>query len=548
MGMVLRIYRRKKLRPLAERIVMIRVNGIRVPLGQDLGDLAAICEKKFRIKRSRIKSARLAKKSVDARKKSDVHFIISIDIEADGEEGILKAVKNAVRIEKKPYVMPQAVGTGLRPVIVGFGPAGMFAALVLAMAGARPVVLERGDDVDTRCRKVEEFRRTGVLDTECNVQFGEGGAGTFSDGKLNTGISDERIGWIFERLVEFGAPEEILYLAKPHIGTDKLRGAVKRLRERVISLGGEVMFGARLCGITCENGAVSGADFIRNGVTEHIQTDSVILAAGHSARDVFELMKNMDISLSQKNFSVGVRIEHRRTDIDKAMYGQFAGHKALKAADYKLAVHLPNGRTLYTFCMCPGGYVVAASSERDRLAVNGMSCFARDADNSNSALLVNVNTEDYGSDDPLAGMYLQRDIEERAFRAGGGGYSAPVATVGEFLSGKLTGTLGKVTPSYLPAYKHALPDDYLPGFVCESLRMGITEMGKKIQGFDSPDAVLTGAETRSSSPVRIDRGSDMQSLSLRGLYPCGEGAGYAGGIVSAAVDGMKCAEAVLNKG
>ena len=526
---------------------MIRVNGIRVPLEQDFDDLAAICEKKLRIKRSRIRSVKLSKKSIDARKKNDVHFIISLDIEADGEESILKAVKNTVRYEKKPYVIPEAASSKLRPVIVGFGPAGMFASLVLAMAGARPIVLERGDDVDTRCRKVEEFRIKGVLDTECNIQFGEGGAGTFSDGKLNTGISDERIGWVFERLVEFGAPEEILYLAKPHIGTDKLRGAVKQLRERVISLGGEVMFGAKFCGLSCENSAVTGVDLIKNGKKEHILTDSVILASGHSARDVFELMKSMEISISQKNFSVGVRIEHRRTDIDKAMYGQFAGHKALKAADYKLAVHLPNGRTLYTFCMCPGGYVVAASSEKNKLAVNGMSCFARDADNSNSALLVNVNTDDYGSDDPLAGMYLQRDIEERAYKAGGGNYKAPVATVGEFLSGKITDKFGKVIPSYLPGCKHALPDEYLPDFVCESLRMGITEMGRLIQGFDSPDAVLTGAETRSSSPVRIDRGADLQSLSLRGLYPCGEGAGYAGGIVSAAVDGMKCAEAVLNK-
>ena len=527
---------------------MIRVNGIRVPLEQDFTDLAALCEKKLRIRRNRIKSVKLSKKSVDARKKSDVHFIISLDIEAEGEEGILKAVKNSVRCEKKPYLIPQADSSGTRPVIIGFGPAGMFSALVLAMAGARPIVLERGDDVDTRCRKVEEFRRTGVLDTECNVQFGEGGAGTFSDGKLNTGISDERISWIFERLVEFGAPEEILFLAKPHIGTDKLRNSVKNLRERVLSLGGEVWFGSKFCGLTCENGAVSGVDFIRSGVREHIPAESVILAAGHSARDVFELMKGMEISLSQKNFSVGVRIEHLRSDIDKAMYGKFAGHKALKAADYKLAVHLPNGRTLYTFCMCPGGHVVAASSESGRLAVNGMSCFARDADNSNSALLVNVNTDDFGSDDPLAGMYLQREIEECAYKAGGGGYRAPAATVGEFLSGELTGEFGKVTPSYLPGCKHALPDEYLPDFVCESLRMGIVEMGKKISGFSSPDAVLTGAETRSSSPVRIDRGSDLQSPSIRGLYPCGEGAGYAGGIVSAAVDGMKCAEAVLNKG
>ncbi|MBR4627875.1 MAG: hypothetical protein IKO47_09300 [Ruminococcus sp.] len=526
---------------------MIRVNGISVPLGQDFGDLITVCEKKLRIKRGRIRSVRLAKRSVDARKKNDVHFIISVDIEADGEEQLLRMLKNAVRREEQFYEVASVPENVSRPVVVGFGPAGMFAALVLAMSGARPIVLERGDDVDSRCRKVEHFRDTGELDTECNVQFGEGGAGTFSDGKLNTGISDSRIGWIFERLVEFGAPEDILYLAKPHIGTDRLRGAVKCLRERVISLGGEVVFGARFCGFDRADGSISGVYYIRNGEKTHIPAENVILAAGHSARDVFTLLRDEDIKLSQKNFAVGVRIEHRREDIDRAMYGDFAGHPALKAADYKLAVHLPNGRTLYTFCMCPGGYVMAASSEEGRLAVNGMSCYARDAANSNSALLVNVDTSDYGSDDPLAGMYFQRDIEERAYRAGGGGYRAPAATVGELYSVKAEGLQGRVVPSYLPGYKAALPDEYLPDFVCESLRLGIREMGKRIPGFDSPEAVLTGAETRSSSPVRIDRGADLQSLSLRGLYPCGEGAGYAGGIVSAAVDGMKCAEAVINK-
>lgn len=522
---------------------MIRVGNIRVPLNFGFTTLPELCFKKLGIKPDRLKSVRLSKKSVDARKKSDVHFIISLDIEAKGEEKLLKTLKNAVPAEKYEYKIVPVKKLSTRPVIIGFGPAGMFAALVLAMAGAKPIILERGADVDSRCKAIERFRSEGVLDTECNIQFGEGGAGTFSDGKLTTGIKDKRIGWILEKFVEFGAPEEILYLAKAHIGTDMLRNVVKNLRKRVISLGGEIIFGARFCSFTAENGRISAVEYERDGRLCQIGTENVILASGHSARDVFELMFERKISLSQKNFAVGVRIEHRREDIDKAMYGDFAGHPALKAADYKLAVHLPNGRTLYTFCMCPGGEVVAASSENGRLAVNGMSCFARDAENSNSALLVNVDTSDYASDHPLAGMYFQRELEEKAFAAGGSDYSAPVISVGDFLNGKSVNS--RVKPSYRPSVKKASPEEYLPDFVCESLKMGIPEMGRKLRGFDSPEAILTGIESRSSSPVRINRGEDFQSVSLRGLFPCGEGAGYAGGIVSAAVDGMKCAEAVL---
>ena len=526
---------------------MIRVGGIRVSLDTDFSDLEALCEKKLRIKRDRLISVKLAKKSVDARKKSDVHFLISLDIEAKGEEALLKTLKNASVTEPVEYSVPQIKAPSYRPVIVGFGPAGMFAALVLAMAGAAPIVLERGGDVDSRCRAVEEFQSGGRLDPECNIQFGEGGAGTFSDGKLTTGIKDRRIGWVLERLVEFGAPEEILWLAKPHIGTDRLRTAVKALRERVISLGGEVRFNSRFCGFGSENGHISSVSFCCGGEIHDIDTESVILAAGHSSRDVFELLSDKGITLSQKSFSVGVRAEHLRKDIDRAMYGDFAGHPALKAADYKLAVHLPNGRTLYTFCMCPGGYVVAASSEEGRLAVNGMSCYARDGENSNSALLVNVGPEDYGSDHPLAGMWFQRELEEKAFRAGGGDYRAPAAVLKDFMEGRVSSETGRVKPTYRPDIRFAAPEEYLPDFVCESLRLGIKEMGRKIKGFDDGDTLLTGIESRSSSPVRINRGEDMQSVSLGGLYPCGEGAGYAGGIVSAAVDGMRCAEAVCEE-
>ena len=523
---------------------MIRVGNIKVPLDFDFNDLVGFCTRRLGISENNLRKVRLAKKSVDARKKSDINFIISLDIEAKDEKRLQKTLKNAVFVNEFRYKIDHVQPVSIRPVIVGFGPAGMFAALVLAMAGARPIVLERGADVDSRVKAVEEFRMTGRLNTECNIQFGEGGAGTFSDGKLTTGIKDKRIGWIMSRLVEFGAPEEIRYLAKPHIGTDKLRDVVKNLRERVISLGGDVIFGAKFCGYKAENGCISSVFYEKDGNLHTIEATDVILATGHSARDVFELLYRENVSLSQKNFAVGVRIEHKRAFIDKAMYGDFADHPALKAADYKLAVHLPNGRTLYTFCMCPGGEVVAASSEEKRLAVNGMSCFARDAENSNSALLVNIDTSDYGSDHPLAGMYFQRELEEKAFIAGGADYCAPVITVGEFLGNNA----GKdVAPSYRPGVKRVHPSEYLPDFVCESLKMGIPEMGKKIKGFDSSGALLTGIESRSSSPVRINRGEDMQSLSLKGLYPCGEGAGYAGGIVSAAADGMKCAEAVISR-
>lgn len=521
---------------------MIRINNIKIPLDFDFSELKKFCARKFNITEKNIYSVRLAKKSVDARKKSNVHFIISVDISAKGE----KSVKNAVPIENFVYTVPE-IKAKKRPVIVGFGPAGMFAALVLAMAGTEPIILERGMDVDSRVKAVETFRNGGELNPDCNIQFGEGGAGTFSDGKLTTGIKDKRIGWILEKLVEFGAPDEILYLAKPHIGTDKLRETVKNLRQYVISLGAEIRFNSKFVGYETENDCISAVICNCGGNDYRIETDNVILATGHSARDVFEMLYKKNVELSQKSFSVGVRIEHLRKDIDKAMYGSFAGHKALKAADYKLSIHLPNGRTLYTFCMCPGGFVVPASSEQGRLAVNGMSCFARDAENSNSALLVNINTHDYGSSNPLAGMYFQRELEEKAFIAGGCDYSAPVSLVGDFMDGRISQKIGKIKPSYMPKTKFARPEEYLPDFVCESLRMGIKEMGRKINGFDNPEAVLTGIESRSSSPVRINRTKSLESVSVGGLFPCGEGAGYAGGIVSAAVDGMKCAEAVINK-
>lgn len=528
---------------------MIRLANVRVPLDFDFGRLKQLCAKKLGIPAWGISDVELSKKSVDARKKNDVHFIISADISLDhgvNEEKMLR-LKNVSRVEKINYEIKKIPGISenMRPVIVGFGPGGMFAALVLAYAGARPIVLERGFDVDSRVKAVENFQQTGRLDERCNVQFGEGGAGTFSDGKLTTGIKDSRISTILRWFTEFGAPEEIRYLAKPHIGTDKLRQVVKNIRKRVIELGGDVRFGAKFDGFDTENGRISQISYTDDSGKHFVKTNNLILATGHSARDVFWLLHEKNVTLTQKSFSVGVRAEHLRKDIDRAMYGDFAGHPALKAADYKLAVHLPNGRTLYTFCMCPGGYVMAASSEEGRLTVNGMSCFARDGENSNSALLVNVTPEDFGSSHPLAGVEFQRKIEEKAFIAGGSDYSAPVILVGDMLEKKVGGGFGRVKPTYLPGVKFAALEEYLPQFVCDSIREGIVKMGKRIKGFDDSDTVLTGVESRSSSPVRINRRENLQSVSVSGLYPCGEGAGYAGGIMSAAADGMKCAEAVI---
>ncbi len=528
---------------------MIKISNINIPLDQADTPLVCIAARKLRIKQEDIKSVKLLKKSVDARKKNAIQLVYALAVEAKNEKAILKRFEKQSNISLyKPfkYVIPTVPPTSERPVIVGFGPAGMFAALILAKAGLRPIVLERGKPAVERLESVDLFRKTGKLDTESNIQFGEGGAGTFSDGKLNTGVNDPRIAYVLETFVEHGAPEDILYNAKPHIGTDFLINVVQNIRRTIIECGGDVVFNAKFCSYEVDvNGCLSSVLYLKDSKVHTISTNKCILATGHSARDVFRMLKENNVELVQKSFAMGVRIEHLQTELNRCMYGENAGHSALNAADYKIAVHLPNGRSLYTFCMCPGGEVVASASEEGRLVVNGMSCHARDGVNANSALLVGITPEDFGSDDPLAGMYFQEKLEESAFSAGGGNYKAPVCLVGDFLNGKLSTAFGKVYPTYTPGTTFAMPDKYFPKFMVETLRLGIPEMAKKLSLFSDSDAVLTGIESRSSSPVRIVRDESYQSVSVKGLYPCGEGAGYAGGITSAAVDGIKCAEALI---
>lgn len=523
---------------------MIRITDLKLPIDHAQQALYEKVAKALRISVEEIQALQIFRRSLDARKKDNIHYVYVVDVSVAQEQKILQKSKSK-QIAKTPdltYRLPSGqCDIKKRPIVVGFGPAGLFASLLLAQMGLKPIVLERGGDVDCRSKAVSDFWKTGTLDTENNVQFGEGGAGTFSDGKLTTRIKDIRCRKVLEEFVAAGAPKEILYDNKPHIGTDLLRDVVKQIRNRIIALGGEVRFFAKVTDILHENGRVTG---VRINETETLATDDVILALGHSARDTFTMLHENQITLEQKPFAMGVRIEHPQSMIDLAQYGTYADK--LPAADYRLTYTTKKNRGVYTFCMCPGGYVVAAASEQDRLAVNGMSEHARDGKNANAAVLVQVFPEDFGSSHPLAGMHFQRDLEEKAFLAGGSDYTAPIQTVGAFL-GHGTDAIQEILPTYCPQTKFADMKEIFPTFMIEAMQEALSAFGKKLKGFDRPDAILTAVESRSSSPVRILRNEKGESVSLTGLYPIGEGAGYAGGIVSAAVDGVQVAERIFEK-
>ncbi len=524
---------------------MIELRNLRLAPGESEKLLRKKAAKALRVEPGSIKTVKILKKSLDARKKSDIFWLYTIALELEGDEGkiLFRAKnKNANHYEAWSYEIPRAYSES-RPVVVGFGPAGMFAALVLAEAGLRPIVLERGADIDTRHEAIERFWQDGELCESSNVQFGEGGAGTFSDGKLNTGTHDKRIAFVLQTLHRFGAPENICYDAKPHVGTDVLRRVVKAMREHVISLGGEVRFLTRFAGFETEGGKVCSVSAEGPEGIYSLECSQLILAIGHSARDTFEYLHGKGLAMERKSFSMGVRIEHRQSDVGFAQYGE--AYERLPAADYKLNCRFTDGASAYTFCMCPGGYVVAAASERGGVVTNGMSYSGRAGENANAALLVGLDPEDFPGEGVLAGMYWQRDIERRAFEYGGGNYLAPAQTVGDFLAGEPSKGCGKVVPTYRPGVVWGDVREVLPEKVSATIGKAIPELAKKLGCFADPEAVLTAPETRSSSPVRILRGGDMCSLSAAGVYPCGEGAGYAGGITSAAVDGIRVAEAVI---
>lgn len=492
-----------------------------------------------------VQSLTILRASVDARKKNDVHWVYSVAVSCQKEQEVLSRCRSSHVALYQPggYRFPEVKKQFARPpVVVGAGPAGLFCALMLARAGARPILLERGRAVEQRIMDVARYRSGGALLPNSNLQFGEGGAGTFSDGKLNTGVNDPRMDYLKEQFVAFGAPETVRYLAAPHVGTDNLRRVVRNIRKELQRLGASVRFEHRLTGIQTAGGRITGLTVQSPEGTYDLPADQVCLAIGHSARDTFSMLYDLGVPMEQKRFAMGVRIEQLQADISRTQYGSFAD--CLPPASYKLSCHLDSGRSAYSFCVCPGGTVMAAASEPESVVTNGMSEYARDKTNINGALLVGVGPEDFPSAHPLAGVTLQRTLEHAAFLSGGSTGFAPAQRVEDFLHGRASTAFGKVTPSYLPGVTPADLHSCLPDYISSTIAQALPILGKKLPGYDDPDAVLTAVESRSSSPVRILRGEDGLST-LGGLYPCGEGAGYAGGILSAAADGLRCAERML---
>lgn len=519
---------------------MLRINDIKIRKDLSNHEVFEIAIKKHYVIKDDILDWHISRKSIDARKKDDIHYTYSIDINVKDEKKYKKLDK------VKEFKMPEIkIKNNLttRPVIVGAGPAGLFSALTLVQNNIKPIIIEQGESVEKRKESVNTFLKTGKLNPSSNVQFGEGGAGTFSDGKLTTGINSPFCRKVLEEFVKFGAPKQILYLSKPHIGTDNLINIIKNMREYIISKGGTFLFETKVTDFEFVNNHISRVYMLHDGVEQTLETDNVILAIGHSSRDTFETLYNKGIIMEPKNFSVGVRIEHLQKWINEAQYGTITKLN-LPPAEYKLAYHSESGRSCYTFCMCPGGVIMASSNEPDTIVTNGMSYYSRDGENANSAVLVNVTPEDFKSNSPLAGIYFQKDLEEKAFKLGGSNYFAPIQRVEDFLNNEKSKSIGIVKPTYQPGITLSNLNEILPTFVSDTLKEGIRYFDTKLHGFANPDSILTGLETRSSSPVKILRNEKLIS-NISGIYPCGEGAGYAGGIMSAAVDGIKCAISLL---
>ena len=530
---------------------MLRFTEIRLGLDHGEADLKDAILRALGIPEPELLGWHVRRRGYDARKSGEVVFVYTLDVEVRDEAALLKRLHGNHRITHAPdetYHYPVQAPTNIktRPVVIGAGPCGLFAGLSLARMGFRPIILERGKSVRERTQDVWGFWRERRLNPESNVQFGEGGAGTFSDGKLHTGIKDRghHIRQILKDFVDAGAPEEILYISKPHIGTLRLVKVVENMRKMILELGGEIRFESHVTDIVIENGTVRGV-MLASGET--ISTDHVVLAVGHSARDTFEMLHARGVHIEPKPFSIGFRIEHPQHMIDACRLGKHAGNPALGAADYKLVHHCQNGRDVYSFCMCPGGQVVAATSEEGRVVTNGMSHYSRNERNANAGIVVGVTPADFGSDHPLAGIALQRELEEKAFELGGKNYNAPAQLVGDFLAGRPSTEPGPVIPSYTPGVTWTDLSAALPDYAITAIREALPAFEKQLKGFAMKDAVLTGVETRTSAPIRIARDENFESVNTKGLYPAGEGAGFAGGIISAAVDGMKVAEAVARK-